>query len=115
MIGGPVVNKIVEKVNPKMPIRFEGGNIKSEISNETYPQDECGLIVKAKNPFNKEKYMLVVAGKRFSGTRASIIAFLKGFKKITQGNIHNPNILAKVVEGIDLDSDGIIDDIEFRE
>ena len=115
LIGGPVVNKVVEKVNPKLPIRFEEGNIKSTISNETYPQDECGLIVKAKSPFNKDKYVLVVAGKRFSGTRAAIIAFLKDFKKITNGNVHNPSMKAKVVEGIDLDSDGIIDDIEFRE
>jgi len=115
LIGGPVVNKVVEKVNSKLPIRFEEGNIRSTISNENYPQDECGLIVKTKSPFNKDKSILVVAGKRFSGTRASIIAFLKDFKKITNGNIHNPSIKAKVVEGIDLDSDGIIDDIEFRE
>lgn len=115
LIGGPVVNKVVEKVNLKLPIRFENGNIKSEISNESYPQDECGLIVKAKSPFNKDKYVLVVAGKRFSGTRAAIIAFLKDFKKITNGNLHNSSIKANVVEGIDLDSDGIIDDIEFRE
>src|SRR3989344_4199962 len=115
LIGGPVVNKVVEKVNSHLPIRFEEGNIKSHISNETYPQDEIGLIVKAKNPFNKDKYILVVAGKRFSGTRAAIIAFLKDFKKITSGNIHNSGIKANVVEGIDLDSDGIIDDIEFRE
>lgn len=115
LIGGHLVNKVMEKVNSKLPIRFENGNIKSTISNETYPQDECGFIVKAKSPFNKDKYVLVVAGKRFSGTRAAIIAFLKDFKKITQGNIHEPNVKAKVVEGIDLDSDGIIDDIEFRE
>ncbi len=115
LIGGPVVNKIVDKVNAKLPIRFEDGNLKSTISNEIYPQDECGLIVKTRNPFNKDKFILVVAGKRYSGTRAAIIAFLKGFKKITNGNIHNPSIKAKVVEGIDLDSDGIIDDIEFRE
>ncbi len=115
LIGGPLVNKIVEKANAKLPIRFEDGNIRSTISDEIYPQDECGIIVKSRNPFNKEKYILVVAGKRFSGTRASIIAFLKGFKRITRGNIHNPNIKANVVEGIDLDSDGIIDDIEFRE
>lgn len=115
LIGGPVVNKVVEKVNPKLPIKFEEGNIKSSISNESYPQDECGLIVKAKNPFNKDKSILVVAGKRFSGTRAAIIAFLKDFSKITAGNIHNKSIMAKVVEGIDLDSDGIIDDVEIRE
>src|SRR3989338_4331005 len=115
LIGGPVTNKITEKVNPKLPVKFENGNIKSGISNEVYPQDECGLIVKTKSPFSKEKYVLVVAGKRFSGTRAAIIAFLKGFKKITNGNIHNSSIKANVVEGIDLDSDGIIDDIEFKE
>ena len=115
LIGGPVVNKIVEKVNSHLPIRFEDGNIKSYVSNEVYPQDECGLIVKTKNPLNKDKYVLVAAGKRFSGTRAAIIAFLKDFMKITAGNINNPSIKAKVVEGIDLDSDGIIDDIEFRE
>ncbi len=115
LIGGPITNKITEKVNPKLPIRFENGNIKSTISNEIYPQDECGLIVKTKSPFNKDKYILVVAGKRFSGTRAAIIAVLKDFKKITAGNIHNTSIKANVVEGVDLDSDGIIDDIEFRE
>lgn len=115
LIGGPVVNKVMQKVNPKLPIRFEENNIKSAISSEIYPQDECGLIVKTKSPFNKDKYVLVVAGKRFSGTRAAIIAFLKDFKKITNGNVHNPEIKAKVVEGIDLDSDGIIDDVEFRE
>ena len=115
LIGGPVVNKVVDKVNSRLPIRFENGNIKSTISNEVYPQDECGLIVKSKSPLNKDKHILVVAGKRFSGTRAAIIAFLNDFKKITGGNVHNPGIMAKVVEGIDLDSDGIIDAVEFRE
>jgi len=115
LIGGPLVNKVMERANSKLPIRFEDGNIKSSISNEMYPQDECGLIVKTKSPFEKDKYILVVAGKRFSGTRAAIIAFLKDFKKITNGNVRNPSIKANVVEGIDLDSDGIIDDIEFRE
>ena len=115
LIGGPVVNKVVERVNPKLPIRFEGGNIKSIVSGETYPQDECGIIIKAKSPFNRDRHVLVVAGKRFSGTRASIIAFLKDFRKIAKGNVHNQSIKAKVVEGIDLDYDGIIDDVEFRE
>lgn len=115
LIGGPVVNKIVGKFNDKLPIKFENGNIKSTISKEAYPQDECGLIVKNKNHFNKGRSILVVAGKRAAGTRAAIIAFLKHFKKITEGNIHNKNLKAKVVEGIDLDSDGLIDDVEFRE
>lgn len=115
LLGGPITNKTTEKFNDKLPIKFENGNIKSTISNEIYPQDECGIIVKIKNPLNKDKSILVVAGKRFSGTRAAIIAFLKHFKKIAAGNIHSSNIMANVVEGIDLDSDGIVDDVEFRE
>jgi len=47
--------------------------------------------------------------------RVRDIAFLKNFRKITSGNVHNPSIKANVVEGVDLDSDGIIDDVEFRE
>lgn len=115
LIGGPIVNKITEKLNDSLPIKFENGTIKSAISNETYPHDECGIIVKARNPFNKDKFILVVAGKRFSGTRSAIIAFLKYFDKIKEGNVHNPEIKAKVVEGVDMDSDGIVDDVEFRE
>lgn len=115
LLGGPITNKTMERFNDKLPIKFENGNIKSTITNEIYPHDECGMIVKVKNPINKDRSMLIVAGKRFAGTRAAIIAFLKHFKKITNGNIHNKNIMANVVEGIDLDSDGIVDDVEFRE
>src|SRR3989339_54075 len=115
LIGGPIVNKITDRINSSLPVRFEGGPIKSTISNEIYPHDECGIIVKTRNPFNKDKSLLVVAGKRFSGTRSAIIAFLKYFDKINEGNAHNPEIKAKVVEGIDMDSDGIVDDVEFRE
>jgi len=118
LLGGPVVNNITKEVNEKMPIFFDKNNhwaIKSNISKNVYPTDETGLIASFKNPFNKEKSILLVAGKRYSGTRAAIIAFLKYFKEVSKGNIHNNKIKARVVEGIDLDSDGIIDDVEFRE
>lgn len=115
LIGGPIVNKVTEKINDKLPILFKNGNITSTLTGETYPQDECGMIVKAKNPLHKEKSILVVAGNRFSGTRAAIIAFLKHFDKLQKGNVHNVSIKANVVEGMDMDSDGIVDDVEFRE
>jgi DNA-binding transcriptional ArsR family regulator len=118
LIGGPIVNKITGQVNHSLPIRYDEANnwaIKSTITGNVYPGDEIGIIVSAKNPFDKEKSILVVAGKRFAGTRAAIIAFLKHFKEVTKGNSENPKIKARVVEGMDLDSDGIVDDIEFRE
>lgn len=118
LIGGPVVNKITAMINSKLPVRFDKEShwgIKSTITGNIYPNDESGLIVRAKNPFNPERHVLLVAGKRHTGTRAAIIAFLKNFREISAGNMNSRSVKAKVVEGIDLDSDGIIDDIEFRE
>ena len=118
LIGGPIVNKVTEKINAKLPIKFDPDKnwmIESSISKQQYPGEEIGIIVTGKNPFADNKHVLLVAGRRFSGTRAAIIAFLKYFKEITEGNLHNKKIKAKVVEGVDLDSDGIVDDVEFRE
>ncbi|HIG98819.1 TPA: helix-turn-helix domain-containing protein [Candidatus Woesearchaeota archaeon] len=118
LIGGPVVNRVTWLANPKLPARFEREQhwaIQSTISGTSYPSDECGLVVKAKSPFNPDKSILVVAGKRYSGTRAAIIAFLRHFDELTKGNMHDRTVKARVVEGIDLDSDGIIDESEFRE
>ncbi|MFH1316907.1 MAG: S-layer protein [Candidatus Woesearchaeota archaeon] len=115
LIGGPVVNSITAKINSKLSIRFEQNNIKSTISNKTYTSEETGLIVKLRSPFNPEKSILVIAGKRFSGTRATIISFIKHFDDICMGNRHNSKVYAKVVEGTDLDSDGIVDDVEILE
>jgi DNA-binding transcriptional ArsR family regulator len=118
LIGGPVVNKVTGLVNNKLPIKFDQDKhwaIHSTISDTTYPSDESGIIVKAKSPFNPDKSIMVVAGKRYSGTRAAMISFLKHFEELAKGNVYKRNIKARVVEGIDLDSDGIIDESEFRE
>lgn len=116
LIGGPITNQIVAKVNEHLPVYFAPDKtIFSKISKTAYSSDETGVVVKIKNPFNPEKAVLVVAGKRFSGTRAAITAFLKGFREIYSGNRLKPGIVAKVVEGLDLDSDGVVDAVEFRE
>lgn len=118
LIGGPVVNKITDKVNDKLPIHFDKKfkkNIRSSLTKQVYLSDNCGMIVKTKNPFNPEKNILVIAGKRFSGTQSAVISFLTKFDEIVKGNRKNEKVLAKVVEGSDSDSDGVIDSVEFLE
>ncbi|MBI2144349.1 S-layer protein [Candidatus Woesearchaeota archaeon] len=118
LIGGPVVNRITYLANLKLPIKFDKEQhwaIHSTVSSTTYPNDESGMVVKAKSPFNPDKSVLVIAGKRHFGTRAAIIAFLKHFDELAAGNTYNRSVKARVVEGIDLDSDGMIDEAEFRE
>lgn len=109
VIGGPVINRISKMANDKMPIKFDQKkNIYSSLTKKTYRQDDCGLIVKTKNPFSKEHSILYIAGKRYSGTRAAILAFVKNFDEISNKNSH-------VVEGIDEDGDGIVDSVRILE
>ncbi len=118
ILGGPIINTVSIKINNLSPIRFnekDNWNIISKISGKTYYSDETGLLVKMKNPFNKKKYILWIAGKRSTGTKSVIISFLKYFKDISNGNLINNKIDAKVIEGIDMNSDGIVDDIEILE
>lgn len=115
VIGGSITNKVMAKLNDKLPIRFENGNIKSIISNIIYPNAEHAFIVKSVNPFNKDKRILTIAGKGFAGTRGAIIAFLKHFNDIVIGNKFNNKIDARVIEGLDIDSDGVVDEVEFLE
>ena len=115
ILGGPIVNSIAHLINRRSPIRFVKNGIESTISKKHYPGNEIGFIVKMQNPFDKTKKILFVAGNRYAGTRACIIAFLKHFKEIAEGNKYNREIEAKVVEGIDYDSDGIVDKVEFKE
>lgn len=108
LVGGPVTNKISKMVNNKLPVRFnEKKYIYSSKTRKTYKQDECGIIVKAPNPFYNKKKILYIAGKRFMGTRAAILAFLQKFDKIKKNS--------SIVMGIDTDYDGIIDSVGLLE
>ncbi len=118
VIGGPIVNKISSEINDGLPIKFDSKSnwaIKSELSNNTYLEEEHGIIIKTRSPYNPSKHLLFIAGKRHSGTRAAILGFLHHFSEITSGNRINPAVIAKVVEGLDMDSDGQIDSVEFKE
>ena len=109
IIGGPVINRVAKLVNDKMPIRFDTKkNIYSSITKKTYKQDDCGIVAKIINPWNKEKYILLIAGKRYSGTKAAILAFIKKFDELSKKQ-------TRIVEGIDNDGDGIVDDVRILE
>lgn len=117
VIGGPIVNRVTSLLNKNMPIYFdeEKKGIYSKISKKIYFSDETGIINKFENPFNKEKKILLIAGLRNPGTKAAILAFLKHFNQIKTGNLYKPKMMSKIVEGVDLDSDGKVDDCEFLE
>jgi DNA-binding transcriptional ArsR family regulator len=115
LIGGPKANIWIEKINKKLPVYFDmvhEFNIVSTITKNTYTDDEIGVVIKMDNPFAKNKKVLILSGRRFKGTRAAIIAVTKYCKKLAKNSEEN---VARIVKGIDRDSDGIVDDVEFLE
>jgi hypothetical protein len=118
LIGGPTVNMITGKLNDKLPVYIDLKNdvkVVSRISDRDYGDDECGLIAVVENPWDKKSKILVLAGKRFAGTRATVLAFVRHLEKAMAGNKFDRKVMARVVKGYDLDGDGIIDDAEFLE
>jgi hypothetical protein len=57
----------------------------------------------------------VIAGNSYQGTRAAVLAFIKNTDQIASGNSMNRNVVASVVTGLDVNSDGLVDDVEFLE
>ncbi|MDI6825771.1 MAG: S-layer protein [Candidatus Aenigmarchaeota archaeon] len=121
VIGGPKTNIIADKINKQLPIYFDYSeeflewNIVSTLSKTVYREAQSGFIARIPSPFSNGKEILVFSGKGFKGTRAAVLAFIKHLKKIMEGNSVKHDIIAKVVQGIDVDSDGIIDEVEFLE
>ncbi len=118
LIGNPKFNIIVDKLNSALPLYFDKEkewSIVSKLTNKTYNDLAVGLVIKCDNPFNKKKKILLLAGKRSRGTRAAIIALTQHTEKIMGGNTIDNKEIAKVVMGLDRDSDYEIDDVKFLE
>ncbi|HDJ96664.1 MAG TPA: ArsR family transcriptional regulator, partial [Candidatus Aenigmarchaeota archaeon] len=121
LIGGPKANMIAEKINKQLPIYFDYSedfldwSIVSNLSKKVYRDKRVGLIVRIKSPFKDGKEILVFAGKGFRGSRAAVLGFIRYIDVVQNGNDFDKTRIAKVVKGVDVDSDGIIDDVEFLE
>ncbi|MDT7858521.1 MAG: helix-turn-helix domain-containing protein [Candidatus Aenigmarchaeota archaeon] len=117
LVGGPKANMVVDKLNKFLPIYFDEKNdwqIVSTLTKTVYRDEDVGLIIKMKNPFNPKNYVFLFCGRRFKGTRAATLALIKHSKELEEENKFKDGI-ARVVRGVDKDSDSIIDDCFFLE
>ncbi len=118
LVGGPRVNTTTMTVNESLTITYEltGHNIMiSRISGKSYAGEDEGAVQMIVNPMNQESRVIVIAGNTYQGTRAAVLAFIKYTDDIAKGNSMNPNVIARVVSGLDVNSDGLVDDVEFLE
>jgi len=117
LIGGPKANIMIDRINSKLPVYFDTRkdfNIVSKMSGSVYSVEEVGMVVKMKNPFDEKKEILVLSGKHLQGTKAAVLAMMKHMRKLNDV-ANKDGSVARVVRGIDRNSDGKIDDVEFLE
>ena len=101
LISGPLVNKLTDIFNDYLPIRFlkEKKCIYSELSKLKYDYRQTGIIVKIKNPFDKSKEILVIAGGDGYGTKIAVYSVLRHLDEIEKGNSYAEGIIARIVKG----------------
>lgn len=126
-IGGGDVNEFTAQLQiiygKHIPIHFDSPQaanaIISRISKDVYVARgkgrNVGIIELLPNPYNPKKVVMILAGNYATGTQASLLALWKCPTEIRKNNKHDANIPAKIVEGVDADKDGIIDDVRFLE
>lgn len=123
LVGGPGTNLLTQEVNKYLPIRFNMhssekgfllGGLFSEKTGRVYTADAAGLIVKIVNPWDKTKQIIVLAGNKAVGTKASVLALTRFWKKTLHG-YRDAETFAVAIQGFDLDGDGKVDSIEVME
>jgi DNA-binding transcriptional ArsR family regulator len=118
IVGGPRVNTVTMAVNEFLPITYEltGHNIMiSRLSGRSYGGEEEGAVQLINNPNNQNSKVIVIAGNTYLGTRTAVLAFIKYTDQIARGNTVNREAIARVATGLDVDSDGLVDDVQFLE
>lgn len=123
LVGGPGTNLLSQEINEFLPVKFnmqssnEGfllGGMVSRKTSRVYTADVAGLIAKIANPWDATKRIIVLAGNKGVGTKASVLA-LANFSKKTFQQYPGKGDFAVVIQGFDLDGDGKVDSVEVLE
>jgi hypothetical protein len=114
LVGGPVTNLVMAKVNDFLPAKFSDSKPWGIVSNDEYTDDSIGLIAKVPNPYNPDYRIIALAGIRYSGTKAAVIALTRFTDKVL-AKFNDQKEFFCIVQGFDLDGDGSIDSVEILE
>jgi len=115
-VGGPAANMVTARLNDKLPVSFDperGFALVSRCSGKVYGDDNCGVVELVETP--EGNLTLVLAGVHLPGTKAAITALFKLGRELAEPNAHDRRFIAHVVEGVDADGDGEIDDVSLLE
>jgi DNA-binding transcriptional ArsR family regulator len=123
LVGGAGTNLLTQEINEHLPVRFNMqssdkgfllGGMVSQKTSRVYTADTSGLIAKIPNPWDETKRIIVMAGNKAVGTKASVLALTDFWEKTLQ-SYRGEETFGVVIQGFDLDGDGKVDSIEVLE
>ena len=115
ILGGVLTNIIAKRFNESFPAYFPSEEFpyrELETPKNSYSEGDIGVIAKTSNPENREESIYLVAGVENKGTRAAVLAF-SDLENVVED--YNAGQFYAVVRGLDLNSDGEIDDYKVIE
>jgi DNA-binding transcriptional ArsR family regulator len=115
VIGGPVTNLIMAKINDFLPAKFSESEPWGIVTPKAvYNDDNVGIIANIPNPYHPNYRILAIAGIRYSGTKASILG-LSRHSSMVLNRFSGQKEFYCIIQGFDLDGDGKVDSVEVLE
>jgi DNA-binding PadR family transcriptional regulator len=114
LVGGPRTNLLSEEINSSLPFRFEEEGFWNSIVDESgkkYTSEYDSIVAKVKNPWDKRKVCVIVAGISGAGTKAGIIAITNQSERILSE--YTSGEASFILRGRDRDGDGKVDTAEL--
>ena len=116
LVGGPVANIVTLDLNPRLAVTFDWSQVwrlRSARTGKAYADDTIGVVAKVRNPWQEDAWILLVAGLHYPGTIASLLAVTDHTDPLLKG--YEGGELYRVVQGLDRDGDGRLDDVHVLE
>lgn len=116
LLGGILTNTVSRKYNQKFPAHFNEDQFpyrEIQTPQNQYTDENTGIITKTRHPENRHHRLFMIAGVSHRGTKAATLAF-KDLEK-TLKNYQSQEQYYIIVEGLDIDGDGELDDYKVIE
>lgn len=115
VLGGVLTNVIAKKFNESFPAYYSSEEFpyrELETPQSSYSDGDIGVIAKTSNPEDRQEKIFMVAGIESKGTKAAVMAFSE-LETVVEN--YEAGQFYAVVRGLDLNSDGEIDDYKVIE
>ncbi|MCI4371951.1 MAG: helix-turn-helix domain-containing protein [Thermoplasmata archaeon] len=117
LVGGPVANIITMDLNPHLAVNFDWKQVwrmESSRTRRPYADEQVGLIAKLRNPWNRDRAIVVLSGLHAVGTMAAILGLTRFAEEVLEGYAPGEDFY-RVVAGQDRDGDGRLDAVSTLE